>query len=192
MRARTTRAPRLAVRTERGLTLLEVLAAVAILGIVYTLLADWAIQGLLAEGEARRRLDASLVADRVLGELEAAVEAGNAPPLGVEESEQDGFAVRVEVTAVDLVQAGLEAEPLETRDRRRQEAGESGSFLAAGAQGAPSAMRRIHVSVTWEEGLREVETTRTTFALDREPIRALLEQLDAEAIAAAREREQRG
>ncbi len=62
-------------RSTPAFTLLEVLAAVAILGIVYVVLADVAMQGLFAEGRAKRRLEASLKADLHLSELEVEIEA---------------------------------------------------------------------------------------------------------------------
>ncbi|MFB3118027.1 MAG: prepilin-type N-terminal cleavage/methylation domain-containing protein, partial [Myxococcota bacterium] len=46
-----------------GFTLIEVLGAVAILAILYTTLATVAIRGLRSEGESRRMLEASLLAD---------------------------------------------------------------------------------------------------------------------------------
>jgi hypothetical protein len=143
-----------------------VLAAVAILGIVYTLLADWAIQGLMAEGEAQRRLEASLLADRRLSQLEATIEAGAAPPLGVTEAEEEGFTLKVEVVPLDLALAGLKSEPMRTNGREE-----------------PSLLRRIDVRVSWTEGTGERAVGRTTFAFDRESARPLLEQLDAKALA---------
>ncbi len=56
-------------RAERGLTLLEVLAAVAVLGLLYTVLASAAVQGLRSEGESRRRLEASLLMDEQLVQI---------------------------------------------------------------------------------------------------------------------------
>jgi hypothetical protein len=159
-----------------------VLAAVAILGIVYTLLADWAIQGLMAEGEAQRRLEASLLADRRLSELEATVEAGGVPPLGVTEAEQEGFILKVEVVPLDLALAGLTIEPTRTSGPEQPSA-QGQSLLSAGPQGSASLLRRIDVRVSWTEGTSERAVGRTTFAFDRESARPLLEQLDAKALA---------
>ena len=54
-----------------GFTLLEVLGAVAVLGIWYFVLATIATDGLLKEGQSLRKLRAGLIADRMLAELEA-------------------------------------------------------------------------------------------------------------------------
>jgi hypothetical protein len=159
-----------------------VLAAVAILGIVYTLLADWAIQGLMAEGEAQRRLEASLLADRRLSQLEATIEAGAAPPLGVTEAEEEGFTLKVEVVPLDLALAGLKSEPMRTNGREERSVPDQ-SLLSAGPRGSPSLLRRIDVRVSWTEGTGERAVGRTTFAFDRESARPLLEQLDAKALA---------
>ena len=64
---------------QRGFTLLEVLAAVAILGILYVVLADVAMQGLLSEGRSRRRLEASLLADQALSDIEIEMASGGPP-----------------------------------------------------------------------------------------------------------------
>ncbi len=63
-------------RSRAGFTLLEVLGAVAILGISYAVLVTVAIQGARAIGESQRRLDASLIADVQLTEIELAAELG--------------------------------------------------------------------------------------------------------------------
>ena len=55
-------------RPTDGFTLLEVLAAVAILGIWFVVLASVGIQGLRAEGTNERRIRASLLADTILSE----------------------------------------------------------------------------------------------------------------------------
>ena len=52
-----------------GFTLIEVLAAVALLGILYAVLARVAIEGLRAEGDSERRLEASLLADERVNDL---------------------------------------------------------------------------------------------------------------------------
>jgi len=58
-----------AARRGRGFTLLEVLAAVAILAVWFILIAGTAMQGLRAEGISRRRLEAAMIADQAMAEL---------------------------------------------------------------------------------------------------------------------------
>jgi prepilin-type N-terminal cleavage/methylation domain-containing protein len=172
-----------------GFTLLEVLAAVAILGIAYITLGSSGIQGLQHEGEARRRLEASLLADSVLSEIEAGLEAGAAPPLGEEESEADGFTIAVEVAPFSIVVP-------EEQDKNGKRLGDARSRLGgSGAQaqdpvipgpsllgddsgpGVVSPLRRIDVRIVWNEGFGERSVSRTTFALDSEAARDTLEAI---------------
>jgi prepilin-type N-terminal cleavage/methylation domain-containing protein len=152
----------------RGFTLLEVLLAVAVLALVYTALANTAIQALRNEGESIRRLEASLLADRVLADVEVALEEGAPPPLGREENESDDFAIVTEVSAYDL--------PLELE---APEALKGGATLF-GSRGRESTVRRIDVSVSWTEGTEELTVHRTSFGLDLEQAAPLLEGLASE------------
>ena len=63
-------------RAELALTLLEVMAAVALLVIVYTFLAKAATQGVRSEADSRRRMEASLLADATLAEIETRLALG--------------------------------------------------------------------------------------------------------------------
>ena len=67
--------------SEGGFTLFEVLGAVAILAILYTTLSTVAIRALRSEGESRRMLEASLLADWELSEFELELETGAAQPV---------------------------------------------------------------------------------------------------------------
>jgi prepilin-type N-terminal cleavage/methylation domain-containing protein len=135
-------------------TLLEVLAAVAILGILYVVLADVAIQGLRAEGRSRRRMEASLVADRALSEIEIEIEAGGLPELGhLPEREEDMFRIAVEIRPYSIPLVGGTAE--------------AGSDTAAPLEGgALASLREIELVVTWLEGADELQVVRTTYAFD--------------------------
>jgi prepilin-type N-terminal cleavage/methylation domain-containing protein len=66
------------VRHRRGFSLIEVLGAVAILGIWYVILASLAMQGMRLTGESQRRLRASLIADRILADFELMAAQGEA------------------------------------------------------------------------------------------------------------------
>ena len=93
--------------SDGGFTLIEVLGAVAILAILYTTLSTVAIRGLRSEGESRRMLEASLLADWELSEFELELQTGAAPEIGVTQSEeldgeeQDDFTVTWEGTDLD-------------------------------------------------------------------------------------------
>lgn len=189
------------MRTDTGaFTLLEVMAAVAILALSYTTLASSGIIGLQREGEARRRIEASLVADGVLAEIETAIEAGGTPPLGQEEREVGDFLVDVEVTAFSIEipeeegpggqRLGNERSRLGGENKETPDVIPGPSLLGgAGPGGAVSPLRRIDVRVVWDEGFGEGEVSRTTFALDPEaagPTIEAIEQAQAAAAGAAK------
>lgn len=158
-------------RRPAAFTLLEVMAAVAVLGLVYVVIARVAIEGLMREGDAQRRLRASLVADRVLAELEGALRSGGAAQLGRSEFEEDGFSVVVDVSPLDPAGFGLapllEAAPVGralTPGTRRE--GGPPALFAAPARGAAPALLSAHVRIAWMEGIAVQEVTRTTFFFD--------------------------
>lgn len=141
-----------------GFTLLEVLAAVAILGGLYVVLAGVAMQGLRAEGESRRRLEASLLADHHMSELEIQLEAGTVPELGTTESEEDDFQIAVEV------------KPFEAPIPLGEDAAEGDEEGDAAAASALEALRTIEVKISWLEGDQERSVLRTTYGFDRQAV----------------------
>jgi len=188
-----------------GFTLLEVLAAVAVLGLVYSVLATAAIQGLRAEGDAGRRLRASLLADQRITDIEAQVALGQTPAIGETESEEDEFVVRTVVEPLDLDVGDTKAskrakDRLERAVGARPQAGqgeigkseigksetgksETGTLLhPAGASKQPL-LRRIDLRVAWAEGEAEQSVRRTSFGLDMVAAAPLIEQLVAAAEA---------
>jgi len=100
-------------RRGAGFTLLEVLAAAVIMAMVYGVLAEQGVQGFVLEGDADRRLRASLVADRRLDALRTEAAGGAPPPLGVQEDREQEFGVRVEVRPFDLALVTLLPAPPE-------------------------------------------------------------------------------
>ena len=144
-----------------GFTLLEVMAAVAILGIVFSVLAETAIQGLRAEGRSVRRLEASLLADRRLIDLEIELDAGAPPPEGRQESEEDDFFVVVEVRPFQLPQPpNPEAAIIPGGDE----------LISEGLQ----SLREILITVSWLEGQSEMSVSRTTYGYDAAAFAAAL------------------
>ncbi len=141
-------------RRERrqGFTLFEVLAAAGILALFYTMLAGSAIEGINSEGVSRRRMEASLLADQRLADIETALGAGTAPEIGQSEEEVDLFTVRVDVTPFDAT--ALLGDEIEIAE------GAKGLLDASGR----SPLRLIDLRVSWLELDREVEVRRTTFA----------------------------
>ncbi len=157
--------------TAAGFTLLEVLVAVGVLGLLYTVLAGITVQGLRAEGESGRELRASLLADRALAELETGGDFRIAPPV---EREAEDFVVTVEVAPFELqLPASLQREQ---GGRAREPAA---SLIQRGPGTQTSPLRRIEVVVSWSEGVLPREVRRTSFALDPEAAAPILESLAA-------------
>ena len=150
--------------TESGFTLLEVLAAVAILGIWFVVLANVAIQGLRAEGENERRIRASLLADRTLNDIELNFDIGALPDENEDEFEEDEFTVRVEsVPFTDYEETGP------------SDANLMDVFEGQLSELAPD-LYAVHVAVTWTEGAVEKVVHRNTYFWDSGPLGEKLQQ----------------
>ena len=181
-------------RGGRAFTLLEVMAAVALLGTVYTVLGGAGIQGLQHEGESRRRIQASLIADALLAELETSADAGQVAQPGKEERQQGPFTVQIEVAPLDL-EVPDDPNPLPQATVGGQPSGLGGKAsslpealsgsLLHGEAGSPSPLRRITLRVGWNEGWGDRSVVRTTYALDAQAAQKVLAALDANAAAAA-------
>ena len=145
------------MRAERGLTLLEVLAAVALLGLFYTLLAKAATQGFIAEGETRRRFEASLLADQTLAELETLLASGE-PLDGVGgETEAGIYRIEVDVSPFPMPEGFAELE---------LEADGVPSLFPAADDPTPAPLSQIEVTVSWSGSLGIRAVRRVTLALD--------------------------
>jgi prepilin-type N-terminal cleavage/methylation domain-containing protein len=158
-------------RAELGLTLLEVMAAVALLGILYAYLAKAASQGIVNAGDSRWRLEASLLADEELVALERQMLEGVPLEPGSSEEERDAFTVRREIEVLSLpveeAVVGADAPP-------------AASLLGDGSPQNPGILRRVVIRVSWFDGVDEQQIERVTFAYDPE---AALPLLDADLIA---------
>ncbi|MBW2315934.1 MAG: type II secretion system protein [Deltaproteobacteria bacterium] len=152
-------------RPRRGFTLLEVLAAALIMAMFYGVLTAKGVESFAAEGDADRRLRASLVADRHLADIEAALAVGQPPAVGTLEDQEDEFAVRVDVSPLQLPWA----DSGESDDRGRSRRDAVPTLLAPPERGSP-AILTVHVTVAWNDGLSERSVDRTTFAIDAEAI----------------------
>ena len=177
-----------ACRRASGFTQREVLAAVALLAIPYFQLQQSGLMALQREGEARRRMAASLLADSMLAEIESAIEGGAAPKIGEEETEQDGFRTTVVVEAISIEVPEEDGQDGKRIGRARSRLGGDAAAPApvsgpsllggdAGPGGAPSPLRRIEVRVTWDEGFGERSAARVTYALDPEAAAGTLDAL---------------
>ena len=166
------------MRNGNGFTLLEVLAAVAILGIAFVVLVQNNAESVMSEGENARRIEASLLADRVLFGLENDLDRGLLPPVGAHLEEEGLFEIETDVKEWSLV---LPDPTLESA------VASSGATLLGPENSPDNALRRIDVTVRWDEGgsgrLRHV--SRTTFAFDPAGAQAALEQLLEQAASGA-------
>jgi prepilin-type N-terminal cleavage/methylation domain-containing protein len=147
------------MRASRGFTLLEVMAAVAILGLVYAVLARAATQGVMAEGESRRRMEAALLADERLADLETRLATGEILPDGSQAEQSDEFQIAVEIEPFVLPEdlLALVAPPADS--------GAQSLFGDANGRQA-SALRVVRVTVAWSEGLLERQVERVTLVPD--------------------------
>jgi prepilin-type N-terminal cleavage/methylation domain-containing protein len=162
-------------RPEHGLTLLEVMAAVALLGILYTYLAQAAIQGVHTAGQSRQRMEASLLVDEELARLETGLATGVALPDGVHEDEREDFVVVTEVTPFPLPESITLPVPVPGSPT----AGDRPSLFGGRDANDPGLVRRIQIRVLWQDGIFERSVERTTFGYDKEATEALLERLEA-------------
>jgi prepilin-type N-terminal cleavage/methylation domain-containing protein len=158
--------------SDGGFTLFEVLGAVAILAILYTTLSTVAIRGLRSEGESRRMLEASLLADWELSGFEMDfLDKGEAPLIGITENEeQDGFTVTWEVTPLQtkIFKTALDKEQeryLANPDTQPAPA-LAGQTVAINPEAPP--FLQVDLRVSWFEAGNERSVTRTIFAADED------------------------
>ena len=172
-----------------GFTLLEVMAAVVILGLVYVVLARGAMQGLQTEGDASRRLRASLLADRILNGMELSLAQGSAPTLGQTETIEEEFTVVTEVNPFDIATllegAALQGgEPVSSASELE---------LLKPPRGGTPMVLSITVWVAWTEGISEQQVTRDSFAFDLDAATPLLAAIQAqEKLPEAQDRAREG
>jgi len=161
---------------ERGFTLLEVLAAVSLLIVLFIPLVRTAIDGLRSEGESRRRLEASLLADEALAAIESGIAIGSVPDIGQSAEEVREFRIVTSVTSFEPPFARVEDDDPKRPSSPRPEPAHS--LFPAPDSRQESPLRRIEVRVSWpapgEDGsdlegeghARAPQVARTTFALD--------------------------
>jgi prepilin-type N-terminal cleavage/methylation domain-containing protein len=170
-----------------GFTLLEVLAAVMILGLWYMVIAAMAMDGLRAEGRSIRLLAAAQLADRALAEVEASAMANVAPEAAepmILEDEGD-FTVVLHVTdfgsaTYSDIDADIDSNS-DTNDLAQGDAAEPdvallGGLIAERLPDLSSLIRKVVVRVHWNEGLERREIRRTTHLFDETAAIALYQE----------------
>lgn len=152
---------------ESGFTLLEVLGAVAILGISYLVLASTSIGAIQGIGREQRRIGASLLADQTVAELEIAVRTEQPLDPRQEEWESGPFTVRLEVLDMSLQYEGT-GEPQDAVDLLEFLGNEAnGEFAEHRTKNLLLGyLREVHVAVRWKDGPNEFQVTRTAFLYD--------------------------
>lgn len=164
----------------RGFTLLEVLAAVAILGLWYVVITHSSVLALHTQGESLRRLAAGAIADARLAELESDLLSGTVPPLGEVEEDEDSFRVKVEVAPFSQGWMPSEATDEAESGAAEESAADLPGLLAAETPGLLTDLYTLRVTVAWLEpdGFRLL--TRASFAFDQESYLTKLEEAAAE------------
>lgn len=155
-----------------GFTLFEILGAVTILAVVYSWLATSAMQGMRSEGLSKRRLEASLLIDQELMEIETAIATGTTPEVGRTERELDGeYRLVTEVTPFDPTPYLGEDFPPE---------GATTTLLLPPERAEDAFLRLVDLTVSWDDGADEREVRRTTLAYDLETVAELFPDTAAE------------
>jgi len=150
-------------RLDSGLTLLEVLAAAMIFAMVMTVLIGTSSTAVHSVGVSSRRLEANLLADAVLADLEIQMKQGYAPDPSELPTQHEDFAVlatRIDVLgdaggAPGGVLAGLGGS-----------SGDITSMLATGLPEVGTYLRQYDIEVSWIEQDGTHSVRRTTFAYD--------------------------
>lgn len=174
-------------RRERGLTLLEVLAATMIFALVMTVLIGTSTTAVHRAGRSARRLEANYVADAVVADLEIQMRKRIAPVVDRTEwtvagaTEDEKYVIRLQnrtiqealaapaQTVADQVaaDAGNPAPGLPASGVTRiGGAGGIGTLLAGELPEVAKHLRQYDIEVVWEAAEGPESITRTTFAFD--------------------------
>lgn len=131
-------------KVSSGFTLLEVMGAVVILGIVGVSLITSSMDSSHRARQARDRLGASLLADSTLAAIETHTKSGGLTPGTQRDETEDGYEIEIETQPANLAAlAGGLGEPEDEDD--------SAGLLSASSRG-PAVLTQIHVRVTDPSG----------------------------------------
>lgn len=171
-------------RQERGLTLLEVLAATMIFALVMTVLVGTSSTAVHRSGVAARRLEANLLADAIVADLEIEMRRQIAPVVERTEwtTEDENYVVRVlnrsiqealaapaETVADEIAEGSGAASPAQPGPGATQIGGGGagiGTLLAGELPEVAKHLRQYDIEVVWIGPDGPESLTRTTFAFD--------------------------
>jgi prepilin-type N-terminal cleavage/methylation domain-containing protein len=170
---------------DRAFTLIEVMAAVFMLGLFVAAISQLLTQARRNEGYARLQAHATELADRAVAEIEEGLARGAAPPLGERETGDGDWIVTTAVTPFDAttLAAAAAADPHSTPATKQAPAG---SWLESPAAKANPPLLEIAVRVSWKDAPVDAETQqpfairRRTFALNPAALEGLSDA-DADA-----------
>jgi hypothetical protein len=144
-------------RGELGLTLLEVLAAAMIFAMVMTVLISTSSTAVHNVGVSARRLEANLVADEFLADLEIQMKQGIAPVIEENETTRDQYAIRVFRTEIVPDQAAADSGGTQLS---------VASMFGAKLPEVAKHLKQYDIEVSWFEQNGPQRVTRTSFAFD--------------------------
>jgi prepilin-type N-terminal cleavage/methylation domain-containing protein len=167
-------------RSSRAFTLIEVMAAVLILGLFVTVLSEMLVRASRFEGDTRQLAEAAAVADREVAKLEESLLRGSAPAIGKTESREEPWLVTTEVTPFDAtLLPGAAPAPSAQPQRAEGDAASPGSWLASPSAQQNPPLLAVDVFVTWEDAAVDAETGeplgihRRTYALNPAALESL-------------------
>ena len=144
-------------RRELGLSLLEVLAAALIFAMVMTVLIGTSSTAVHNIGVSARRLEANLVADEILADLEIQMKEGIAPEIEENDSTREQYAIRV-------FRTDLSGEPDAANPGGA--AANIASMIGADLPEVAQHLKQYDIEVSWIEQNGPQRVTRTSFAFD--------------------------
>ena len=168
-------------RSRTAFTLIEVMAAVLILGLFVAVLSEMLVRARRFEGDTRQLAEAAAVADREIARIEETLLRGAAPALGKLESGDPPWRVTSVVSAFDAALLGGGALGPEANATRGADGGDAarGSWLASPQAQQNPPLLEIEVRVSWEGAPADLETgeplaiSRRTFALNPAALESL-------------------
>ncbi len=155
-------------RRNAGLTLLEVLAAAMIFAMVMTVLVGTSSTAVHRSGQASKQLEANLVADAFLADLEIQINQRIAPVIEEADSNRDDFTIQVQ--RVSLLGEATDGSGIGLNGFGDADAGSGAGEIAGLLAGdLPEVVKHLYqydLNVSWVDSSGVQSVTRTTFAFD--------------------------